>query len=70
MTRERRDRIEEIAKTIAGFRSELLSMRLDEIHELPSITDDMFRRQSSCEHITEIRKATDLFADGLCELGY
>ncbi len=70
MTRERRDRIEEIAKAIAGFRSELLSMRLDEIHELPLITDDMFRRQSSCEHITEIRKATDLFADGLCELGY
>jgi len=70
MTRERRDRIEEIAEAIAGFRSELLSMRLDEIHELPSITDDMFRRQFSREHIYEIKKATDLFAEGLSELGY
>ncbi len=70
MTRERRDRIDGIAKAIYELRNELLTMRLDEIHELPLITDDMFRRQSSCEHITEIRKATDLFADGLCELGY
>ena len=69
MTRERRDRIEEIAKAIAGFRSELLGMRLDEIHELSTITDYP-RYESSCEHITEIRKSTDLFSDGLCELGY
>ena len=69
MTRERRDRIEEIAKAIAGFRSELLGMRLDEIHELSTVTDYP-KYESSCEHIVEIRKATDLFADGLCELGY
>lgn len=69
MTIKRRDRIEEIAKAIAGFRAELLSHRLDEIHELSTVTDYP-RYESSCEHITEIRKATDLFADGLCELGY
>lgn len=69
MTRERRDRIEEIAKAIAGFRSELIGMRLDEIHELPLISEKA-KYESSCEHITEIGKATDLFADGLCELGY
>ncbi len=69
MTKARRDRIEEIAKAIAGFRSELLGMRLDEIHELSTVTDYP-KYESSCEHIAEIRKATDLFADGLCELGY
>ncbi len=69
MTRERRDRIEEIAITVAGFSAELLSMRLDEIHELPLISGKT-KYASSCEHITEIRKATDLFYDGLCELGY
>ena len=70
MTKERRDRIVEISMTIADLRSELLTMRLDEIHEFQSITDDMFRRQSSYEHIIEIKKATDLFAEGLSELGY
>ena len=69
MTRERRDRIEEIAIAVAGFRDELLSMRLDEIHELPLISEKA-KYESSCEHIAEIRKATDLFANGLCELGY
>lgn len=69
MTRERRDRIAEIALAIAGFRSELLGMRLAEIHELPSI-DDTAMRLSSCDHITEIRKATELFTEGLLELGY
>ena len=69
MTRERRDRIEEIAKAIAGFRAELLSMRLDEIHELSTVTDYP-KYESSCEHIAEIRKATEYFYNGLCELGY
>ena len=69
MTRERRDRIEEIAIAVAGFRAELLSMRIDEIHELSTVTDYP-RYESSCEHITEIRKATEFFHDGLRELGY
>ncbi len=69
MTRERRDRIEEIAIAIAGFSAELLTMRLDEIRELSTITEKG-RYASSREHIVEIRKATDLFTDGLCELGY
>lgn len=69
MTRERRDRIEEIANEVARLRSELLGMRLEEIHELPLICEK-FRYESSREHIVEIRKATDLFSQGLCELGY
>ena len=69
MTRERRDRIEEIAMTIADLRNELLTMRSAEIRELPTLTG-IGKTMSSCEHITEIGKATDLFADGLCELGY
>ncbi len=69
MTRERRDRIEEIAKAIVDLRNELITMRLDEIRELPTLTGTG-KVRSSCEHITEIGKATDLFTDGLCELGY
>ena len=69
MTRKRRDRIEEIAKAIAGFRSELLSMRLDEIRELSTITEKG-RYASSREYITEIKKATDLLSDSIMELGY
>ncbi len=69
MTRERRDRIEEIVEAIADLRNELLTMRSAEIRELPTLTGTG-KIRSSCEHITEIRKATDLFADGLCELGY
>ena len=69
MTKERRDRMVEISKTIAGLRHELLTMRLDEIRELPSISEKA-KYASSREHITEIKKATDLLADGLCELGY
>ena len=69
MTRERRDRIAEISKTIADLRNELLTMRLNEIRELPSISEKA-KYASSREHITEIKKATALFADGLCELVY
>ena len=69
MTRERRDRIEDIAEAIADLRNELLTMRSAEILELPTLTGTG-KIRSSCEHITELIKATDLFADGLCELGY
>lgn len=69
MTRERRDRIEEIAKDIKKLRNELLNMRSDEIRELPSITDRS-RYSSSREHIKVIGKATVLFSDGIRELGY
>ena len=69
MTRERRDRIEEIAKAITELRVELNSMRLDEIRELSTITEKG-RYASSREHITEIKKATDLLSDGIRELGY
>lgn len=69
MTRERRDRIEEIVKDIKKLRNELLNMRSAEIRELPSITD-RGKYSSSREHIKEIGKATVLFSDGIRELGY
>ncbi len=69
MTRKRRDRREEIAKTIAELRAELNGMRLDEIRELSTITEKG-RYASSREHITEIEKATDLLSDSIRELGY
>ena len=70
MTKERRERLNRIADAMYDLRCELVSIRLDEIRELPLITDDMRKRQSSREHINEIGKATDLFAEGLSELGY
>ncbi len=70
MTKERRERLNRIADAMYDLRCELESIRLDESGELPTIIDDMRRRQSSREHIKEIGKATDLFAEGLSELGY
>lgn len=70
MTKERRERLNRIADTMYTLRCELVSIRLDEIRELPTIIDDMRRRQSSMEHINEIGKAIALFAEGLSELGY
>ena len=69
MTRERRDRIEEISNTIVELRNELLELRHAEISELPTLTGTG-RIRSSREHIEEIEKATELFREGIVELGY
>ena len=69
MTRERTDRIEEIANAIASYRSELLGMQIDEIHKLPLIKRKA-KRESCKARISELKKACDLFSDGLSELGY
>ena len=69
MTKERKKRIEEIAKAITDFRSELNSMRLEEIHELSSIKDSN-KYFASTEHITELREASECLADGLEKIWY
>ena len=69
MTREKRDRIEEISKAINELRCELLAIRSEEIKQLFSIKGKA-KYESSREYIKELRLVADLLSDGIRELGY
>ena len=69
MTREKRDRIEEISKAINDLRCELLAIRSEEIKQLSSIKGKV-KYESSREYIKELRLVADLLSDGIRELGY